>query len=123
MILPIILPNSVKLALGAVAVSAAFGAGWVVNDWRHDSIQLAAESAAYVAAEMTREQIALLATELESKIASGVVTQRIIERGVIKEIRNNEIVYRNVCITDAGRVLINDAAKGRVSSQSANIMP
>jgi hypothetical protein len=118
-----ILPTNLQMAIGAVVVATAFGAGWVVNDWRHDSIQLAAESAAYGAAEMTREQIASLATELESKIASGVVTQRIIERGVIKEIRNNEIVYRNVCITDAGRVLINDAAKGRVSSQSASALP
>jgi hypothetical protein len=66
----LILPSNLQLLVGAVVVSAAFGAGWVVNDWRHDSIQLAAESAAYGAAEMTREQIALLATELESKIAA-----------------------------------------------------
>ena len=120
-----ILPSSAQIAIVAVVVSAAFGAGWTVNDWRHDSIQLAAESAAYGAADMTREQIASLATELESKLASGVVTQRIIERGVVKEIRNNEIIYRNVCITDAGRVLINDAAQGRsrVSSKPDVALP
>ena len=118
-----IIPNNLQLAIGAVVVSAAFGAGWMVNDWRHDSIQLVANKAAGSVANANRSFIASAAAELQDRIASGVVTQRIIERGVIKEIRNNEIVYRNVCITDAGRVLINDAAKGRVSSQSANIMP
>jgi hypothetical protein len=119
----LILPSNLQLAIGAGLLAVGFGGGWVVNDWRHDSIQLAADSAAFAAADLTREQIAGLATELESKIASSVVTHRIIERGVIKEIRTNETIYRNVCITDAGRVLINEAAKGRVSSQSAKIMP
>ena len=112
-----------QIAIGAALLAVGFGTGWMVNDWRHDSIELAANSAAAISADLTREQIAGLATELESKLASGVVTQRIIERGVIKEIRTNETVYRNVCITDTGRVLINDAAKGRVSSQSATALP
>ena len=119
----LILPSNLQMVIGAVVVSAAFGAGWVVNDWRHDSIELAATTAAKSVANANRSFIASAAAELQDKIASGVVTQRIIERGVIKEIRNNEIVYRNVCITDAGRVLINDAAKGRVSSQSASTLP
>jgi hypothetical protein len=112
-----------QIAIGAALVAIGFGSGWAVNGWRHDSIQLAVDSAASAMADLTRKQIAGLATELEAKIASGVVTQRIIERGVIKEIRKNEIVYRNVCITDDGRMLINSAAKGRISSQSASAVP
>lgn len=117
------IPFNYQLAIGAALVALGFGAGWQVNDWRHDSIQLAADSAAVMVADLQREQIASFATELEAKIASRVVTERIIERGVIKEIRNNEIVYRNVCITDAGRLLINSAAKGRISSESAKALP
>lgn len=117
------LPFNTQLAIGAALLAIGFAGGWQVNEWRHDSIQLAADSAASAAADLTREQIAGLATELEAKIASSVVTQRVIDRGVIKEIRSNETIYRNVCITDAGRVLINAAAKGRVSSESAQALP
>lgn len=117
------LPNSFMIAIGAALTALGFGAGWQVNDWRHDSIQLAAESAAYAVAEQNRTHIASAAAELEAKIASRVVTERVIERGIIKEIRNNETIYRNVCITDAGRLQLNAAAKGRVSSESAKAMP
>ena len=120
-----ILPSSAQIAIVAVVVSAAFGAGWKVNDWRRDSIEQSATKAAQKVATENREFIANAAAELESKLASGVVRQRIIERGVVKEIRNNEIIYRNVCITDAGRVLINDAAQGRsrVSSKPDVALP
>ena len=112
-----------QIAIGAVLVAIGFTTGWAVNGWRHDSIELAATTAAQNVAKDNQTMIASAAAELQSKIASSVVTQRIIERGVIKEIRNNETIYRNVCITDAGRVLINDAAKGRVSSKPASAMP
>ena len=120
-----ILPSSIQIAIVAVVVSAAFGAGWTVNDWRRDSIEQSATKAAQKVATENRKFIANAAAELESKLASGVVRQRIIERGVVKEIRNNEIIFRNVCITDNVRLLINDEAKGRsrVSSKPDITLP
>lgn len=120
-----ILPTNLQMVIGAVVVSAAFGAGWTVNDWRRDSIEQSATKAAQKVATDNKKFIANAAAELESKLASGVVRQRIIERGVVKEIRNNEIIFRNVCITDNVRLLINDEAKGRsrVSSKPDVTLP
>ena len=114
---------NLQLAIGATLVVLGFGAGWQVNDWRHDSVALVAEKIAEDNANKYTLIVANIADELEKTIASRAVTQRVIERGIIKEIRTNETIYRNVCITDAGRVLINDTAKGRVSSQSATALP
>lgn len=117
------LPSNVQLAIGAALLALGFGVGWQVNNWRHDSIALVSEKSAQRVATMAQESIASAAAELELKIASGVMTQRIIERGVIKEIRTNETIYRNMCIADAGRMFINDAARGRVSSKPIAAMP
>ena len=117
------MPMQLRLIFAALLFLSGLSTGWQINSWKNDATELAITKTAQAVANENRTAIASMAASLENKIASGVITQRIIERGVIKEIRNNETIYRNICITDAGRVQLNNAAKGRVSSESASIMP
>ena len=113
-----LIPDQFKIAAVCVSFVASFMAGFMVRGWHADSVELAAQKAAQQSIDASAKRQADIASSVENAIASIRVTERVIDRGVIKEIQNNEIVYRNVCITDAGRMHINSAAAGKpVSSQ------
>lgn len=120
-------PSSYKLTAFFASLAVSFAAGavgsWIINGWRNDSIELAAQLSAQKAIEASNERQDKIASGVESALANLKTTERIIDRGIIKEIRTNETVYRNVCITDDGRMLINAAAAGAVSSKPAAKMP
>lgn len=120
-------PPSYKFTAFFASLIVSFSVGaigsWIVNGWRNDSIELAAQQAAIVAVEKNNNRQDAIASTVESLIAGMKVTERVIDRGIIKEIRTNETVYSNVCITDDGRMLINSAAAGAVSSKPAAKVP
>ena len=114
-----LIPDQFKIAAVCVSFVCSFMAGFMVRGWQADSVALAAQKAAQESIEVSAKRQADIASSVENAIASIRVTERVIDRGVIKEIQNNETVYRNVCITDAGRMHINAAAAGKpVSGKS-----
>lgn len=118
-----LIPDQFKIAAICVLVMAAFMAGFTVHGWQSDSVALAAQKAAQLSIEASEKRQAEIASGVENAIAAIRVTERVIDRGIIKEIQSNETIYRNECITDAGRLLVNAAAAGKsVSSQPATQM-
>lgn len=118
-----LVPDQFKIAAICVLIMAAFMAGFMVRGWQADSVALAAQKAAQISIEASAKRQAEIASGVENAIAAIRVTERVIDRGIIREIQNNETVYRNECITDAGRMHINAAAAGKpVSSKPTSQM-
>ncbi|AMC35418.1 hypothetical protein [Janthinobacterium sp. B9-8] len=106
-----------------IAAALGFGAGWLVNGWRQDALELVAQKAAISAAVKTQAKSEAIASAVEGRLAALKITERIIDRGVIREIKTNSTIYSRECLPAAGRLLINAAAKGHAASQPAGALP
>jgi hypothetical protein len=105
----------------AVVAAIALG-GWVGRGWYEDSQDLAEERGAQAAIAAAMERESKIAEKVETRLADLKANERIIDRGVIREIQNP--VYRNVCVPDSGRLLINAAARGEpVPGESDDPLP
>jgi hypothetical protein len=107
-----------KLIASVVAVTAAFSAGWVVNGKFEDSKQLAAVTAQQALADEIRAGQADIATLVERRLREFRGSERVIDRGVIREIQTT--TFKNVCIpvdSDSFRML-NNIAQGHSASKS-----
>lgn len=105
----------------AVVAAIAFG-GWLGRGWYEDSRDLAEERGAQAAIDAAMERESKIAEKVEARLADLQANERIIDRGVIREIQNP--VYRNVCVPDSGRLLINAAARGEpVPGESDDPLP
>ena len=111
-------PYAVALA---VVAAIAFG-GWVGRGWDEDSRDLAEERGAQAAIAAAMERESKIAEKVEGRLADLQANERIIDRGVIREIQHP--VYRNVCVPESGRLLINAAARGEtVPAEPTDEMP
>ena len=111
-------PYAVVLAV----VAAIAAGGWVGRGWYEDSRDLAEERGAQAAIDAAMERESKIAEKVEGRLADLQANERIIDRGVIREIQNP--VYRNVCVPDSGRLLINAAARGEpVPGESDDPLP
>ena len=104
-------------------LALSFSAGWLVNGWRQDALELVAQKAANSAAAQAQEKGAAIASAVEGRLAALKITERIIDRGVIREIKTNSTVYSRECLPDSGRLLVNAAAQGHAASQPAGALP
>lgn len=106
-----------KLLAVIVAIVGLLAWGWFVRGWYEADKQLAVERTIQktIDAAMVRESG--IAKVVEDKLATLKASERVIDRGVIREI--TKPIYRNICITDAGWMLINSAAKGTAGSLPA----
>jgi hypothetical protein len=105
----------------AVVAAIAFG-GWVGRGWYEDSRDLAEERGAQAAIDAAMARESKIAEKVEGRLADLKANERIIDRGVIREIQNP--VYRNVCVPDSGLRLLNAAARGEtVPAESADPLP
>jgi hypothetical protein len=112
-----------KLAVGAIAVSAAFGAGWLVKGKFEDSKDLAALEAQNALAAQVREDFAGHSRNVEQRLSTLRANERVIDRGIIREIEKP--VFRNVCIPpgdDAFR-LLNLSAQGKAPGEPSDQVP
>lgn len=111
-------PYAVVLAL----VAAIAAGGWVGRGWYEDSQDLAEERGAQAAIDAAMERESRIAEKVEVRLADLKANERIIDRGVIREIQNP--VYRNVCLPESGRLLINAAARGEpIPAEPTDEMP
>ena len=105
----------------AVVAAIAFG-GWLGRGWYEDSRDLAEERGAQAAIDAAMERESKIAEKVEARLADLQANERIIDRGVIREIQNP--VYRNVCVPDSGLRLLNAAARGEsVPGESDDPLP
>jgi hypothetical protein len=109
--------------LVVLAVVAAIAAGgWVGRGWYEDSQDLAEERGAQAAIEAAMARESKIAEKVEARLADLKANERIIDRGVIREIQNP--VYRNVCLPAGGLRLLNAAARGEpVPGESDDPLP
>lgn len=116
--------DRLQLIIVVVLAGLVFGAGWTVNDWRRDAL-IKVESDAIVAeAKRYEAREADVASAVEARLATLKVQERVIDRTVIKEILKNDEVYARDCLTDIGRLQINNlAAGGPEASNPVAAMP
>lgn len=96
------------LLLGLVA--GLFG-GYKVTGWHRDSVQLAVTQAAEQIRDDAVTRESAIAKQVQDAIKDAEPAERVIDRGVIREIQKTE--YRNVCFSPELVRLLNDGAKGR----------
>ncbi|MTI72578.1 MAG: hypothetical protein FH747_03115 [Stenotrophomonas sp.] len=115
--------NRIGPYLAVVALIAAIAAGgWVGRGWYEDSRDLAEERGAQAAIDAAMERESKIAEKVETRLADLQANERIIDRGVIREIQNP--VYRNVCLPAGGLRLLNAAARGEpVPAESSDPVP
>lgn len=115
--------NRIGPYLAVVALIAAIAAGgWVGRGWYEDSRDLAEERGAQAAIDAAMERESKVAEKVEDRLADLKANERIIDRGVIREIQNP--VYRNVCVPESGLRLLNAAARGEpVPAEPAGEVP
>ena len=115
--------NRIGPYLAVVALIAAIAAGgWVGRGWYEDSQDLAEERGAQAAIQAAMERESGIAQVVEDRLADLQANERIIDRGVIREIQNP--VYRSVCLPAGGLRLLNAAARGEaIPAEPADEVP
>ncbi|EDM47769.1 hypothetical protein [Marinobacter algicola] len=118
----------VKLAVVAVAILAIGYSGWMARGWFEDSKDLAAMEAQKALADEIRSDMGQVARTVEDQLKGLKANERIIDRGIIREIQKP--VFRNVCIPPGGdafgllRSIANGEAPGKPDDEgSQNTTP
>src|SRR5690554_4766801 len=106
---------TLKLKLAAIGL-IAFG-GWTARGWFEDSKDLVALEAQQALAEELREGQRKIASQVEERLGELQANERIIERGVIREIEKP--IYQRVCLEPDAMRLLNAAAKGDAPGEPA----
>ena len=99
-----------KPALIAVAAAALIVGSWTARGWFEDSKDLAATLAQQALADEIRDGQAEIARVVEQRLSELRATERIIDRGVIREIQKP--IYQRVCFEPELVRLLNAAARG-----------
>lgn len=95
----------------AITLFVLIGAGWMARGWFEDAQRLTATKAAQAAVDTALDKEGTVAQQVEKRLAQQKITQRVIDRGVIREIEKP--IYQRVCLGDDGIRLLNAAAQGR----------
>jgi hypothetical protein len=107
-----------KPAIILVAVASISAGSWMARGWFEDSKQLIAVTAQQALADEIRASQADIASLVEKRLREFRGSERVIDRGVIREIQTT--TFKNVCIpsdSDSFRML-NNIAQGHSASKS-----
>ncbi|WP_447894228.1 hypothetical protein [Vreelandella sp. GE22] len=111
--------SKLVILASAAALAITFTAGWQVSNWQNESHQLTAERAARQAIDAGLARESEIAANVETRLAELTANERIIDRGIIREIQKP--IYQRVCLEpDAIRMLNNAAAGTRPDSTELN---
>lgn len=99
------------LAALLIGLLVGLGAGWKVTTWQRDSVDLAVKKAADAIRDNAIARESGIAKQVQDSIQSAAPAERVIDRGVIREIQKTE--YRNVCFSPELVRLLNDGGKDR----------
>jgi len=102
----------VKLLIVGVVLGAVALGSWTARGWFEDSKDLAALKAQEALAEAVRTDMAQVVVAVDEKLQSLKANERVIDRGIIREIQ--QPVFRNVCVPPGGDAfrLLNQLALG-----------
>lgn len=81
--------DNIRISLGLALAALLFGSGWVVCDWRNDSIRLAIEQAT----QQSRDASAQAASEAIAKIPAPKVYVGTAKSKVYTECQNTDEVW------------------------------
>lgn len=109
--------TTARLYVALALLLAGFGAGWTVNQYRVDSIELAETRGAEKVAQAERERESQISKDLETRLVEWDKKQWVVYREKTKIV--DRPVYNNVCLDADGVRLIN-AAKGGATSEHAD---
>ncbi|WP_417500750.1 hypothetical protein [Marinobacter sp.] len=106
-----------KPVLFAVAAASLAVGGWVVRGWYEGNLMVAVleDRAAFV--EEVRGDVSGIAKQVETKLAKLKANERIIDRGVIREIQKP--IYQRVCFEPELVELLNASLRGEPAPRSA----
>jgi len=100
-----------------VALAASLSAGgWVLRGWYEGNLMVAVLEDRQAVVVEIRSDVSGIAEQVETKLAKLKANERVIDRGVIREIERP--VYRNVCVGDRGVELLNAALRGEPATGS-----
>ncbi|SOB76172.1 hypothetical protein SAMN04488490_1850 [Marinobacter sp. LV10R510-11A] len=101
-----------KPAIALIAVAGLTAGGWMARGWFEDSKELIAVTAQQALADEIRAGQAEVSKMVERRLSQLTASERVIDRGIIREIEKP--VYTNVCIPpdDPAFRLLNDIASG-----------
>lgn len=105
------------LAAVIVGVLAGLVTGWSVKGWYVDSVNLAVMEAAREIRDDAIGRESSIAKEVADQAAARLPVERVIDRGVIREIEKP--IYYRVCFEPELVRLLNEGAKGRPSMEAA----
>lgn len=105
------------IAALAIGLVVGLSSGWAVKGWYTDSVNLAVSNAAKEIRDDAIGRESDIAKDVAEAAAARVPVDRIIDRGVIREIEKP--VYYRVCFEPELVRLLNEGAKGRSSVEAA----
>ncbi|MGP9500275.1 hypothetical protein [Halomonas sp. AOP43-D1-4] len=111
----------VYIVASAAVVAAAFGAGWQISNWQNDSHALTAERTAQQAINAAMARESEIAANVETRLAELQANERIIDRGIIREIQKP--IYQRVCLEPDVIRLLNHAAEGTEPTEPNAALP
>lgn len=113
-------PYAKLIAIGVTLLAMA-ASGWFTRGWFEDSKRLAVEQDRKALVDEIREGQAKIAEEVEARLSELKANERIIDRGVIREIQKP--IYQRVCLEPTAIRLLNDAARGTRSAEPDGEVP
>lgn len=102
--------------LVATAASLVAG-GWAVRGWYEGNLMLAVLEDRVALVEKVRGDVSGIAKQVEDKLAKLKANERIIDRGVIREIQKP--IYQRVCFEPELVELLNASLRGELEPGSA----
>lgn len=106
-----------KPLIAVLAVGSIAAGGWFSRGWFEDSKRLAIVEDRQALAEEIRKDHAAIAGQVEARLAELKANERIIDRGVIREIRKP--IYQRVCFEPELVELLNAAQRGESVTRPA----
>lgn len=113
-------PYAKLIAIGVTLLAMA-ASGWFTRGWFEDSKRLAVEQERQALVDEIRKGQAKIAGQVEARLSELRANERIIDRGVIREIQKP--IYQRVCLEPAAVRLLNDAAQGTRSAEPYGEVP
>lgn len=105
--------TKLKLAGYALLIAIIAWSGWQARGWFEDSQDLAAKEAMDQTLKAAMERESKVARAVEDKLAKLEPTERIIDRGIIREVQKP--IYKRVCFEPELIRLLNAAADGETA--------
>lgn len=105
-----------KYYLCAALIAIAFGAGVVVSNWHHDSLELVAQKAAKQSADSFQVDQTQIADDVQKSLNEWRQNNVIVQEKITRE--KLQPVFSTVCVTDDYVRLFNEQTNSKSSSRT-----